>query len=180
MRSIVRNTAAVAALAVVGLTSVPALSVDYLNLNTFRSIQKHFGEVPRFFQLFPAGKIATMWTEYTNVHLNPNTALDAKTKRLIALGVAAGTDCASCVYFQVTAAFANGASFQEVQETIAIHEIEQDWSAILGGGTSDADGDYRWGDALPTDEVFQMVKRDVDRLRAIGTLLEVPAPVETN
>lgn len=160
MRSIVRNATAVAALAVVGLTSVPALSIDYPNIDTFWNIQKHFGVVPKFFKLFPEGKLPGMWTEYRNVHLNPDTALDAKTKRLIALAVAAQARCPSCIYFEASAAFANGASFQEVQEAVAIFEIEHGWSEVLTG------------------ETFDMVKRDVDTLRSIGTLLEVPVPQE--
>lgn len=177
MRSIIRNAAAAAALAVVGLTSVPALSIDYPNVDTFWNIQKHFGVVPKFFKLFPEGRLPAMWTQYKDVHLNPDTALDAKTKRLIALAVAAEADCASCIYFQASAAFANGASFQEVQEAVAIFAIEHDWSEILTGESRDAEVGFNRGE-VPIDQIFQMVKRDVDTLRSIGTLLEVPVPQE--
>jgi AhpD family alkylhydroperoxidase len=150
MRTIIRNAAAVAALAVVGLASVPALSIDYPNIDTFWNIQKHLGVVPKFFKLFPEGRLPAMWTDYKNVHLNPDTALDAKTKRLIALAVAAEAECASCLYLQTSAAFANGASFQEVQEAVAIFAIEHDWSEILAGDNSDAEAGFNRGEA-PVD-----------------------------
>jgi AhpD family alkylhydroperoxidase len=158
MRSIIRNSAAAAAFALVGLASVPALSVDYPNVGTFWNIQKHFGVVPKFFQLFPESRLPAMWEEFRNVHLNPNTALDAKTKHLIAIAAAAQAKCGSCLYFQTSAAFANGATFQEVQEAIAVFVIEDSWSKIL------------------TEETFDIVKRDTDTLVEIGTLLEVPKP----
>jgi AhpD family alkylhydroperoxidase len=182
MQSIIRNSAA-AVLALAGLAIMPAHSeegapswtdfvwgkdspvlagyqVERPNLDTLWNIQKHFGVVPKFFQLFPEGRLPAMWNEYKKVHLNPDTALDAKTKRLIALAVAAQADCGSCIYFQASAAFANGASFQEVQEAVAIFAIEDDWRHYL------------------TEETFGVVKQDVDTLRSIGTLLEVPVPQE--
>jgi AhpD family alkylhydroperoxidase len=183
MHSIVRNSAA-AAFALAGFAIMPAHSeegapswtdfvrgkeasmvagyqVDRPNLDTLWNIQKHFGVVPKFFELFPEGRLPAMWNEYKNVHLNPDTALDAKTKRLIALAVAAQADCGSCIYFQASAAFANGASFQEVREAVAIFAIEDDWSRYL------------------TDESFGTVKQDVETLRSIGRLLEVPVQEES-
>jgi len=91
-----------------------------------------------------------MWEAYKNTQLNPNTVLDAKTKQLIGLAVAAQAECGACIYFQASAAFASGASFKEVQETVAIMAIGNDWS-----------------DVLP-EETFEMVKRDTDALVARG------------
>jgi AhpD family alkylhydroperoxidase len=94
------------------------------------------------------------------VQLNPNTALDAKTKQLIGLAVAAQAGCSACIYFQTSAALANGANYKEIQEAVAIFVIEDNWSKIL------------------TDTTFEMVKQDTDTLVSIGTLKETPpAPV---
>lgn len=158
MRPIIRNTAAAATFALVGLASIPALSVDYPNVATFWNIQKHFGVVPKFFKLFPETRLPAMWEEYRDVHLNPDTVLDAKTKNLIAIAAAAQAKCSACLYFQTSAAFANGATFQEVREAIAVFVIEDSWSKIL------------------TEDTFQMVKQDTDTLVEIGTLAEVPEP----
>jgi AhpD family alkylhydroperoxidase len=160
MYSIIRNTTVAAALALAGLASVPAHSADRPNLKTYWNIQRHFGVVPKFFNLFPEDKLPGLWSEYNAVQLNPNTALDAKTKQLIGLAVAAQAGCSACIYFQTSAALANGANYKEIQEAVAIFVIEDNWSKIL------------------TDTTFEMVKQDTDTLVSIGTLKETPpAPV---
>ena len=166
MLSIIRNSAAATAVALVGLASVPAHSEEYYgvtNLQTYWDIEKHFGVVPKFFGLFPEAKLPALWSEYKNVQLNPNTALDAKTKQLIGLAVAAQANCGGCVYFQTSAALANGATGKEIQEAVAIAEIEGNWSGIL------------------TDTTFDVVKTDTNRLVSMGTLKaspKTPAPTD--
>lgn len=151
MLSIIRNSIAAGAIALAGLASVPA-HADQTNAKTFQDIEKHFGAVPKFFELFPEAKLPVLWNEYKNVQLNPETALDAKTKQLIGLAVAAQAGCGSCIYFQTSAAFANGASFKEVQEAVAVSVAVGDWSKIL------------------TEDTFDMVKRDTNALVATGAL----------
>jgi AhpD family alkylhydroperoxidase len=131
------------------------------NLLTFRDIQEHFGMVPAFFHLFPEVDLVATWNAYKNVHLNPDTALDVKTKHLIGLAVAAQADCSACIYFQTSAAFANGASFQEVQEAVAVFVIQDNWSKVL------------------TPDTFQTVKDDTNALMSLGTL-RAPAPPAVN
>ena len=157
MFTIIRNTVAAGAIALAGLASVAAYSAEQPNLKTYWDIQKHFGVVPKFFQLFPEAKLPALWNEYKSVQLNPNTALDAKTKQLIGLAVAAQAKCSSCIYFQTSAALANGATSKEIQEAVAIFVIEDNWSKIL------------------TETTFEMVKQDTDTLVSIGTLKETPA-----
>ena len=119
--------------------------------------------MPKFFELFPEAKLPAMWSEYKNVQLNPDTALDAKTKQLIGLAVAAQAKCGACIYFQTSAALANGATFKEIQEAVAIFVIEDNWSKNL------------------TDDTFQMVKQDTDTLVANGTFKAPPkTPAATN
>ena len=108
--------------------------------------------MPKFFDLFPEAKLPALWSEYKNVQLNSSTALDAKTKQLIGLAVAAQAKCSPCIYFQTWAAFANGASFKEIQEAVAIYVIEDNWSKIL------------------TPDTFDMVKQDTNTLVSLGTL----------
>jgi len=47
-------------------------------------------------------------------------ALDAKTKELIALGIAVAVRCDDCIAFHVKAAVAQGASKEEVSETLGM------------------------------------------------------------
>jgi hypothetical protein len=54
---------------------------------TFKDIEATLGIVPGFFKLFPAVGIAGAWDEFKMFQLNPNTALDGKTKELIGLAV---------------------------------------------------------------------------------------------
>lgn len=127
------------------------------NFLTYRDMQEHLGMVPAFFHLFPEAKLAGLWEEYKATQLDPTTALDAKTKQLIGLAVAAEAGCSPCIYFQASAAFASGASFKEVQETVAI--------SVIGG---------HWSEHL-TEDAFQTVKKDTDALIRLGVFDAPPA-----
>jgi AhpD family alkylhydroperoxidase len=164
MLSIIRNSAAAAALALVGLASLPAHSEEYhgvTNLLTYSDIQKHFRTVPKFFELFPEAQLPALWQKYKSVQLNPNTVLEPKVKQLIGLAVAAQANCKSCIYFQTTAAFANGATTKEIQETVAVAVTMGDWSRIL------------------TESTFDVVKQDTNKLAKLGTL-KAKTPATTN
>lgn len=54
-------------------------------------------------------------------------ALDAKTKELIALGIGIASRCDGCIAFHVHEALANGATRQDIVETIGV-------SVMMGGG----------------------------------------------
>ena len=59
--------------------------------------------------------------------------LDAKTRELIALGVAAQIPCVYCVYYHTKAARANGASESEIREAVAAAATVRQWSTVLNG-----------------------------------------------
>lgn len=65
--------------------------------------------------------------------------LDAKTRELIALGVAAQIPCAYCVYVHNKNARANGASESEVREAVAAAAHVRHWSTVLNGMAYDFD-----------------------------------------
>ena len=196
MRSILRNSAAAAVVAILSGLSVPASATDpflqihmdnqkvgsdvsafwssrmvptpavsevpqyhgVANFLTFRDMQERLGMVPSFFHLFPEAKLTGLWEEYKATQLNPATALDAKTKQLIGLAVAAQAGCSPCVYFQSSAAFASGASFKEVQEAVAI--------SVIGG---------QWSEHL-TQDTFRTVRKDTDALVKLG-VFDAPVPL---
>ncbi len=58
-----------------------------------------------------------------------SNALDAKTKELIALGIAITVRCDGCISFHVHDAMKAGASKEEIAETVSV-------SILMGGGPS--------------------------------------------
>jgi AhpD family alkylhydroperoxidase len=125
-------TTAVALGAVTGLARL-ASGQDATAQAAYRDIEQTLGMVPSFFKLFPESGIAGAWAEFKAVQLNPKTRLDGKTKELIGLAVAAQVPCQYCVYFHTAAAKANGASDEEVRETVAMAAIVRHWSTYLNG-----------------------------------------------
>ena len=106
---------------------------------TYQDIEKTLGMVPGFFKVFPQSGIAGAWDEFKTLQLNPNTALDGKTKQLIGLAVAAQIPCQYCIYFHASAAKANGASKEEIAEAVAMAAMTRHWSTVLNGMEVDLD-----------------------------------------
>ena len=106
---------------------------------TYQDIEKTLGMVPGFFKVFPQSGIAGAWDEFKTLQLNPNTALDGKTKQLIGLAVAAQIPCQYCIYFHASAAKANGASQEEIAEAVAMAAMTRHWSTVLNGMEVDLD-----------------------------------------
>jgi AhpD family alkylhydroperoxidase len=69
--------------------------------------------------------------------MNPNGALDDKTKQLIALGVAAQIPCQDCIYAHTPAAKHAGATDAQIKEAIASAALVREWSTMLNGNQSD-------------------------------------------
>ena len=107
---------------------------------TYKDIEQTLGIVPGFFKLFPEGAIAGAWAEFKAVQLNPKTKLDGKTKELMGLAIAAQIPCSYCIYFHTAAAKANGATDQEIRETVAMAAIVRHWSTVLNGMQVDLNG----------------------------------------
>jgi AhpD family alkylhydroperoxidase len=132
---IVALTAAVAlgTLGALAGLAKPASAQDAAAQAAYRDIEQTLGAVPSFFKLFPEAGIAGAWAEFKAVQLNPKTKLDGKTKELIGLAVAAQIPCQYCVYFHTAAAKLNGATDEEVRETVAMAAIVRHWSTVLNG-----------------------------------------------
>mgnify|MGYP001339497737 CR=1 FL=1 len=100
---------------------------------TYADIQQTLGIVPGFFKEFPEVGIGGAWAEFKMLQLNPNTQLSGKMKELIGLAVAAQIPCQYCVYFHTAAAKANGATEEEIRETVGMAAIVRHWSTVLNG-----------------------------------------------
>ena len=94
-------------------------------------------DMPKFMKdAVPEANAAPAWQEYMAV-MNPNGALDDKTKQLIALGVAAQIPCQYCIYAHTLAAKHAGATDAQIKEAIASAALVREWSTMLNGNQSD-------------------------------------------
>jgi AhpD family alkylhydroperoxidase len=67
------------------------------------------------------------------VLMGKDAALDAKTRELIALAVAAQIPCQYCIYVHTKNARTNGASEAEIREAVATAAHVRHWSTVLNG-----------------------------------------------
>lgn len=105
--------------------------------SAYKDMEKVLGRVPTFMRRFPEVGISAAWREFKSVQLNPNTALNGKTKELIGLAVAAQVPCEYCIIFHTEAAKLNGASDAEIREAVAMAAITRKWSTMLNGSLAD-------------------------------------------
>ncbi len=110
-----------------------AVAEDSSAAATYKDIEATLGSVPSFFKAFPESGISGAWAEFKGIQLNPNTALNGKTKELVGLAVAAQIPCEYCIYFHTAAAKANGATDEEIREAVAMSAIVRHWSTVLNG-----------------------------------------------
>ena len=105
------------------LFSVPALGQD----------------PPNFFKdTYPEHALKSM-VEAGGVLMGESAALDAKTRELIGLAVAAQIPCVYCIYVHEASARAAGASEAEVREAVATAAYVRHWSTVLNGMSYDFD-----------------------------------------
>ncbi|OHV58202.1 alkylhydroperoxidase [Mesorhizobium sp. LCM 4576] len=119
----------------------------------YKDIQATLGSVPDMFKTLPDVAVAGAWAEIKGVQLNPNTALNGKTKELMGLAVASQIPCQYCIYFHTLAAKANGASDEEIKEAVAMAAIVRHWSTMLNGSQVDLATFKK-----QTDDLFAAVK----------------------
>ncbi|TGT72483.1 carboxymuconolactone decarboxylase family protein [bacterium M00.F.Ca.ET.159.01.1.1] len=131
----------------------PARAEDASATAAYKDIQATLGTVPDMFKTLPDVAVAGAWAEIKGVQLNPNTALNGKTKELLGLAVASQIPCQYCIYFHTLAAKANGASDEEIKEAIAMAAIVRHWSTMLNGSQVDLATFKK-----QTDDLFAAVK----------------------
>jgi AhpD family alkylhydroperoxidase len=94
-------------------------------------------EAPQFMQeTWPEAAVDGAWQEFQAV-MDPDGALDAKTKELIGLAVAAQVPCDYCVYYHTKAAEAHGATDAQIKEALASAALVRKWSTVLNGSQYD-------------------------------------------
>lgn len=96
-------------------------------------------DAPEFFQAtYPEHALQAMLQAEAALQ-GEGAALDAKTRELVSLGVAAQIPCAYCVYAHTASARAEGASEAEIREAIAAAAMTRHWSTVLNGAQYDLD-----------------------------------------
>ena len=99
----------------------------------FVSVAAVAGEPPRFYSnTYPEHALKAM-LKADKTLTGPEAKLDARTRELIALGVAAQVPCPYCVYVHDKKARANGASEAEIREAVATAAHVRHWSTVLNG-----------------------------------------------
>jgi AhpD family alkylhydroperoxidase len=93
--------------------------------------------VPTFVNSFPKAGIAGAWAEVRDIQFSDKTALNAKTKALIGIAVAAQIPCMYCVYQDTLGAKQAGATQEEIQEAVAVSAMTRHWSTVFYGNQID-------------------------------------------
>jgi AhpD family alkylhydroperoxidase len=89
--------------------------------------------IPRFYQeTYPEHALVSR-LQAEAVLTGDRAKLDAKTRELIALGVAAQIPCGYCVYVHDKNARTEGASEAEIREAVATAAHVRHWSTVLNG-----------------------------------------------
>jgi AhpD family alkylhydroperoxidase len=88
--------------------------------------------------------LAGSWAQLHAAELDPDSALDAKTRALIGVAVAAHIACGPCVHVHVSLAKAYGASGAELAETLAAAGLTRRMGVVFDGVHVDSEG-FRTG-----------------------------------
>ena len=99
----------------------------------YAEMTQMLGGVPTFVKSFPKAGIAGAWAEVRDLQFSDKTALNAKTKALIGLAVAAQIPCSYCIYEDTLGAKRAGATDQEIQEAVAVSALTRHWSTVYNG-----------------------------------------------
>ncbi|MFO1210588.1 MAG: carboxymuconolactone decarboxylase family protein [Amaricoccus sp.] len=105
----------------------------------YAEMQAAFGKVPEFIKLFPKAAVAGAWAEVRDLEFNDKTALSAKEKALISLGVSAQIPCQYCIWEDTKSARDAGATDEEISEAVAVSALTRHWSTFFNGMAIDFD-----------------------------------------
>lgn len=138
MHSMLLSFAAAGMAAAVLLSPGAALAGDAATTAeaTLKDIETTWGFVPGFVRAVPPGALPGAWAELKAMEAG-ETALSAKEKALIAIGVAAQIPCQYCVWLDTRSAYLAGATDQEIQEAVTMAALVRHWSTILHGNQID-------------------------------------------
>jgi AhpD family alkylhydroperoxidase len=135
MTKSVRHGVAVIATGLSLTISLPAIAEDAATAAAeaaYKEIEAMLGGVPTFVKVYPKAGIAGAWALTRDLEFS-ETTLDAKTKALIGIAVAAQIPCEFCVWSDTNAAKAAGATDEEIAEAVGMAALTRHWSTIFHG-----------------------------------------------
>src|SRR4051812_20311567 len=133
----VRNATVALTLLMLGTAGATGKSSTEAAQAARADIQKTLGFVPQFLNTIPDVALPGIWNEMKSLQLNPGTALSAKNKELLGLGVAAQIPCHYCIIAHTEFARSNGATPAEIGEAVAMAGITRHWSTFINGAQLD-------------------------------------------
>ena len=99
----------------------------------FTTAATYADEPPTFMkQTYPKSALKAAWENYKAVY-NPDGAIGAKHKQLIAIAVAAQIPCEYCTLAHSKKAREAGATEEEIKEALAVASLVRKWSTALNG-----------------------------------------------
>ena len=109
------------------------LIVTIVSLVALFAVPVTGGNVPKFYKdTYPEHALKAA-LEAKKALMGKDAKLDAKTRELIGLAVAAQIPCTYCVYVHIKSARAKGASEAEIREAVAMAAHVRHWSTVLNG-----------------------------------------------
>lgn len=130
----------------------------------YQDMNRIFGLIPSFLKAVPEDAIAGAWKMMKNIQLNSATELNGKTKELIGLAVSAQVPCQYCTFFHTEAAKRlNGATEQEIRETVTIASLVRHWSTVLNGSMIN-ESKFQ----SDVDRIFRFMKRQQMKARPMA------------
>lgn len=110
-----------------------AVFADAAADQTRADIMATLGGVPTFIGAIADPALPGIWAQYKGLEMSTNTELDAKTKALISLAVAAQIPCSYCIYSDTLDARRAGATNGEIAEAVAMAGLTRNISTIFNG-----------------------------------------------
>lgn len=104
----------------------------------YKEIHETLGLVPSFIKAIPDSSLELEWELFKRIELEEGP-IPNKYRELIGLGIAAATKCRYCTYFHTEAAKLNGATQEEIEDTVHYAKSSAGWSAYLNGLQFDYD-----------------------------------------
>lgn len=145
--------------------------------SAYQDIRETYGNVPGFFYLFPGDRLIETWDAFKALQMNPGIEMDAATRELIGVAVAAQGTCHSCVYFHAMAASANGASESQILEAAKIGAATRRLDAALDQARG-APETFRWETNLVLWGDPQTVEARIPALDLCGLFVHLPGSAD--
>ncbi len=95
-----------------------------------KDIEETLGIVPGFMKALPEMVLIQEWPLFKKYNFE-ETAIPAKYRELMGLSVAANIKCPYCQFFHKGAALMNGATEEELAETVFLASYTARWSAFI-------------------------------------------------